>query len=282
MRRMLILLALCPAPALGQTPDARGEVALPTPTYRGIKPTAPIPVELHVRNEGGSDRQGLCVISSVLAAGMAQGVPGLNIPGYDERTGRNMPGKGSALWREAKSQPGGYSPDKLAALLNRIMPGEKWTSYIGTDPREIEKLIKQGYRVCSTMSTGQQYGYRGIHHFVNDTAYTTNGWSCVVDNNDPGMFHWMPAAERARRFRDGGQIWAFAWLRLPSQNRTPAALLFLAAFAMMGAATILFLNRGRADDAPIVPDRDFRPDPLRWASVPSQQRYGDGSTYLGI
>jgi hypothetical protein len=125
---------------------------LPTPTYRGIKPTAPIPVELHVRNEGGSDRQGLCVISSVLAAGMAQGVPGLNIPGYDERTGRNMPGKGSALWREAKSQPGGYSPDKLAALLNRIMPGEKWTSYIGTDPREIEKLIKQGYRVCSTMS----------------------------------------------------------------------------------------------------------------------------------
>jgi hypothetical protein len=240
-------LLLCPTIVSGQTPDRRGEVAIPEPVYRGVRASAPIPVELHVRNEGGSNGAGLCVISSVLSAGMAQGVPGLEVAGYDEASKGQKPGKGSLLWRTAKSRKGGYSPQKLADLLNEVMPGEKWVSYVGTDPTEIEKLTKAGYRVCATMNTGQQYGYKHIAHMVNDIHYETNGWSCVVDNNDPGMFHWMPAAERDRRLKDGGTLWAFAWLRKTSEVvRRPLTLILIASalFFAGGAIVILTLFRG--------------------------------------
>lgn len=244
MRRWLLVAILISLPTCvsGQVPDRRGEVAVPVPSYRGVNASAPIPVELHVRNEGGSDGAGLCVISSVLSAGMAQGVPGLNVSGLDEASGQNKPGKGSLLWRTAKARKGGYSPDKLAALLNEVMPGEKWVSYVGTDPSEIEKLTKAGFRVCATMNTGQQYGYRHIAHMVNDCHYETNGWSCVVDNNDPGMFHWMPTTERDRRLKDGGTLWAFAWLRKrkPIGTRSLTLILVASALCYVGGAVVLF------------------------------------------
>jgi hypothetical protein len=250
MRRSLRVwacLLLFPAMASGQIPDRRGEVALPNPVYRGVQASAPIPVELHVRNEGGSDGAGLCVISSVLSAGMAQGVPGLDIPGLDEASGQNRPGKGSMLWLAAKKRKGGYNPEKLAVLLNEVMPREKWVSYVGSDPLEIEKLTKAGYRVCATMNTGLQYGYKHIAHMVNDIHYETNGWACVVDNNDPGMFHWMPAAERDRRFKDRGTLWAFAWLHkvIQSSKRQPSLILLAAAVFFAGGAILLItLYRG--------------------------------------
>jgi hypothetical protein len=232
---------------LAQTPDRRGEIAIPEPAYQGVRASAPIPVELHVRNEGGSNGAGLCVISSVLSAGMAQGVPGLDIPGLDEASGGQKPGKGSKLWLAAKARKGGYSPDKLASLLKEVMPREKWVSYVGTDPSEIEKLTKAGYRVCATMNTGAQYGYRHIAHMVNDIHYETNGWACVVDNNDPGMYHWMPAAERDRRLKDHGTLWAFAWLRKTAKvARQPLSLIVIAAALLFagGAIVIITLFRG--------------------------------------
>jgi hypothetical protein len=246
--RVFACLLLFPALGLGQTPDRRGEVALLDPVYRGVRASAPIPVELHVRNEGGSNGAGLCVISSVLSAGMSQGIPGLDRPGHDEATGGEKPGKGSQLWRTAKSRPGGYSPDKLASLLNQIMPDQKWVSYVGTDPTEIEKLTKAGYRVCATMNTGQQYSYRPIHHMINVIHYETNGWACVVDNNDPGKFHWMPAAEYARRSIDGGTLWAFAWLyKVIAGVSSTSALILIASAVMLAAGAVVFLiiSRGR-------------------------------------
>jgi hypothetical protein len=180
------------------------------------------------------------VISSVIAAGMTQGVPGLETPGKDEHTGKQANGKGSALWLAAKRAPGGYGPPKLASILAKTVPGEKYSNYLGSDPLILESLVKKGYRVANTI-TRTPYG-NNIHHLVNTGHfdYSSNGWAMYEDNNDPGMYHWLPAREYASRLSDGGQIWLFWWDRLASPRKL-AALLFLATALMLASTTVLFL-----------------------------------------
>lgn len=221
--------ALFGALALGQspTPDRRGEVVLDRPEYKGIKANAPIPTNLHIRNEGGSDGAGLCVISSILANGRYQHVPGLE------------GGKDSNLWRTAKGRRGGYGPDKLANLVNEVMPGEKWASYVGRDTSILDKLSAEGYPIGSTMNTGALYGYSPIHHMISLTHYSKrDGYACVVDNNDPGKYHWMPTSEYDRRWIDGGIGWAWIWLRKPG-NLARVAVVVFASTLFIGGGFIL-------------------------------------------
>lgn len=241
-RLALALALLFPASTFAQTPDRRGELVTDTPTYQGRTASAPIPARLHVRNEGGSDGAGLCVISSILCDGMFQAVPGLESPGHDEASGQSAPGKGSGLWRAAKGARGGYSPDKLASLVNRIMPGEDWASYVGTDPSILDRLSRMGYAIGVTMNTGALYGYRPIHHMVSLVHFRADDFACVVDNNDPGKFHWMPADEFLRRWIDGGTGWAWIWLRRAS---LPQGLpLPLAIFLCTAGATACVVSGG--------------------------------------
>jgi hypothetical protein len=223
MRAVLVLLALASQP--GPIPDSRGEIALTVPEYRGVRATAPIPPSMHVRNEGGIDGAGLCVIASILANGQYQGVPGLE------------GGTASTLWRTAKRRPGGYSPDKLERLVSQVLPDEKWASYVGRDPSILDKLSRQGYPIGATMNTGALYGYRRIHHMISLIHYRTGEWASVVDNNDPGKYHWMPAAEFARRWVDGAYGWAWIWTRLPARPALFAGV-SVAAFALL--ALLLF------------------------------------------
>jgi hypothetical protein len=227
---LLDLAASCP----GQEPDGRGEVALREPAYRGTKASAPIPPELHLKNEGGSDGSGLCVIASVLINGRYQRVPGLE------------GGKDSELWRTAKGRPGGYYPEKLEKLLQEVMPDEKWTSYTGDDPTVLDTLSRMGLPIGATMNTGALYQYQPIHHMISLIEYRTGGLACVVDNNDPGVYHWMPAAEFARRWIDGGEGWAFAWSRVPTAVQVSviilsSALLFLASAVLVTGGIVLAL-----------------------------------------
>lgn len=223
----LVIWAIAWRNARAQTPDRRGEVATTQPEYQGVKANAPIPAELHIRNEGGSDGAGLCVISSILANGRYQGVPGLE------------EAKGSLLWRTAKSRPGGYSPQKLANLVNEVMPQEYWASHVGTDSSELRRLSAMGYPIGVTMNTGALYGYRPIHHMVSG-AHFDERWVSIVDNNDPGKFHWMPAAEFDRRWIDGGSGWAWIWTRLPASKESQFVLF---AVAIVSAGGILYALR---------------------------------------
>jgi hypothetical protein len=231
---------------VAQTPDGRGEVALDAPRYQGVRASAPLRAADHVRNEGGSDGAGLCVISSVVANGHYQGVPGIdkpgpgtsNVPGQFGRVD-DAPGKGSAIWRAAKARPGGYGPDKLAALVEKTMPGEKYASYTGRDPSILDSLSRKGLPIGATMSTGAFYNYRPIHHMISLVHYRAGQWACVVDNNDPGRFRWMPSAEFARRWIDGGIGWAWVWTRTQAFATAGAALpliLLAAALALVGIA----------------------------------------------
>jgi hypothetical protein len=208
-------------------PDRRGEVVTDSLTYQGTVAHAPIAPQYHVRNEGGSDGQGLCVIASGIASGMAQGIPGLDTPGYGTSNIRgntarvpDAPGKGSALWRAAKAAPGGYSPPKLKALLQRVMPEETWADYYGTDPEVLERWSASGFPINVTMNTGANYGYRRIAHMISMPHFQKGGYACVADNNFPGVFSWMPASEFLRR-QDGGVFWAWIWTRNPIRRPTP-------------------------------------------------------------
>lgn len=217
------------------TPDRRGEDVQEKPSYRGVNANAPIPPKFHVRNEGGSDGQGLCVISSILVNGQYQGVPGLNVPDAEGRAG-----KGSRLWRTAKSRPGGYGPDKLQRLVDQVMPGEKWASYVGRDTDVLDKLSAKGYPIGATMNTGQLYRYMPIHHMISLVHYSKrDNLACVVDNNRPGFYSWMPRAEFDRRWFDGGTGWAWIWTRLPQFVRDKKSLahvllILAAAFVAVG------------------------------------------------
>lgn len=236
MKRLPIAFLLAVAVAASgqaQTPDRRGEIALTAPTYQGVTATAPIPPEMHVRNEGGSDGAGLCVISSILANGQYQHVPDLE------------GAKDSLLWRTAKSRPGGYSPSKLEQLVSETMPNEKWAEYVGRDPSVLDTLSRKGYPIGATMNTGALYGYRPIHHMVSLIEYRNNGLACVVDNNDPGKYHWMPASEFARRWIDGGTGWAWIWTRLPAPTLATAvggvSLIFAAVVLLIASHRVRWL-----------------------------------------
>jgi hypothetical protein len=193
----------CLAPvALGQSPDGRGEVVLDVPVYRGVKADVPIPPELHLRNEGGSDGAGLCVITSLLINGRYQGIPAL------------ADGKASRFWKLAKSRPGGYYPEKLERYLDELretMPGVRWISWEGKVTDLIESYTRRGVPVACTTNTGALYGYQSIHHYIT-VAHLDADLACLIDNNDPGKYHWMPRAEFDRRFVDGLQGWLFIWI----------------------------------------------------------------------
>ena len=224
-RRLAFLyIFLAATTAWAQSPDKHGEVALDQPRYQGTTANAPIPPELHIRNEGGSDGAGLCVISSILANGMYQGVPGLE------------GGKRSTLWRDAKSRPGGYYPGKLEDLLKRTMPGEKWFSWEGDGTDLVAAYSAKGFPIGATMNTGALYGYQPIHHMIS-VIHLDDSWACVVDNNDPGKYHWMPRREYDRRFVDGKQGWGFVWLRDPVA--AGGDLLILASVLMVAACVLI-------------------------------------------
>lgn len=244
MRRLLafLLLFVC-APALAQSPDRRGEVAIDVPQYKGYWANVPIPTEMHFRNEGGSDGSGLCVIASTVINGHMQGVPDLD------------QGKGSALWRAAKGLPGGYGPDKLAHLVEQIMPGELYASYTGTDTGVLETLSAKGYPIGATMNTGALYDYAPIHHMISLVHYNkSQNLACVVDNNDPGKYHWMPATEFDKRWVDQGSGWAWIWTRI---NRKILSGLFAPAVLFAAALIIVCAAIQRTDASPSPEQVDY-------------------------
>ena len=205
----LLLSFALTAPTFGQAPpspvypepDKRGEVVIAEPAYQGHAASAPIPPGMHIRNEGGSDGSGLCVYASMVMDGAFQKIADLDLL------------KGSALWRYAKSRPGGSYPEKLVKDVDSVY-GERATvvSYYGKDATVLDDWSRRGYPIGATMGTGRNYQYKSIAHMISLLHYRTDGWACVLDNNFPGVYSWMPASEFDRRWKQpGGDGWAARW-----------------------------------------------------------------------
>jgi hypothetical protein len=222
LRVPLIVLAVLSSAATtrGQTPDYRGEVHTRVPRYKGTQAQVPVPLKWFVRNEDGSAPgpfDGLCVIAGTLIPGLYQGIPGFNVPGPPNTRGtmEGQAGKGSRYWRTAKSRPGGYNDTKLKAFVAEVVPGERYSSYLGTNAQVLEHVLKSGRPVAVTMNTGQNYNYSHIAHMVTLIHFEVGGMACVIDNNFR-EYCWMPADEFLRRWVDYGTGWAFWWVRQPS------------------------------------------------------------------
>jgi len=228
---ILVLLAGFAGGASAQQPDHRGEVITEEPEWRGVKASAPIPTWQHILNEGGSDGAGLCVIATNVIDGAYQDVEGLNA------------GKESPVWLMAKKRPGGYYPSKLEALFREAGLETAWFSAEGRAEEllpVIEYYTGQGIPVGVTMNTGRFYQYQTIAHMVSCLHLDAN-WACIVDNNNPGYYHWMPREEFARRLTGGRVGWIVALLKLAT-SETAVLLVYVAAGALVAAAALLALS----------------------------------------
>lgn len=235
-----------PPPRVYPEPDARGEVVISQPEYQGVRAAAPIPPQLHIRNEGGSDGAGLCVYASMVIAGAYQQAADL------------MGLKDSALWRYVKGRPGGSYPEKLIRDVQAVYgDGAKVTNYNGQDDTVMENLTEEKKPFGITFGQGRNYGNARIPHMVTGIHYSRKtGWACIVDNNFPGVYSWMPAVELKRRAMlldnslwvawwsgsmphdddadpaDGESPWVWVLVAL-----VPALILYLSPKGQPGAAT---------------------------------------------
>jgi hypothetical protein len=223
----VVALVICSA-ATGQdaTPDRRGEAWQAEPggeRFRGAVANVVIPLELRQQNARGTDRGGICVVTSATTNGRYQGIG----PDVDR------------LFAYAQTQPGGHSPNKLERQIQHVAPHLKYANYLGSDPEVLERLSRAGYPIGATMNTGRLYNYMPIQHMVSLVHFDRKGnLAAVIDNNKPEVTAWMPASEFERRWSGGGSGWAFVWDHAPPSVKAAA----LAATAAPAAILVYFFG----------------------------------------
>ena len=165
------------------------------PVYRDRYASAAIDNENHTQNEGGSDGEGLCVIASVYTLGKQYGIDL------------------SAVWEEAKRQPGGYYPEKFDALMKKVAPDVKYAHYLGKDYRVLVELSNRNLAIGITMDTGELYEFQQISHMLNGEHFDED-IAMFVDNNEPGVHRTVSAKEWMRRATlNNGQFWVLALVK---------------------------------------------------------------------
>lgn len=242
MRSLLLALAVLAAwspSALAQRPTGDQEVVTTVPELDGVRAMVPIPADFHLKNEGGSDGAGLCVITSNTSDGWFQDVPEF----VDAKT--------SKVWKLAKARPGGYYPEKFKQLLDEAGVQTPWIQAEGS-AEELTPVIRHylsiGIPVATTMAFSQRYqpGVPDgrIHHMI-QTIHLDDELACIVDNNFPGTYLWVTAAEYSRRLVDGpaGWIVAFLWgARVVAWGVIgAAALCVLGGLLLMAASAVVAL-----------------------------------------
>lgn len=125
-----------------------------------------VPLELRLRNSGGSDGprgpgsgSGLCVSTSIEVAGRYQGEPRL-----------------VGLQEKMKHEPGGGHPAKVDRMLAKYAPGAPYLQVEDADPAFLRLCLESGYLVCTTVMGGA--------HMVN-LVHLDGQWACLLDNNAP-------------------------------------------------------------------------------------------------
>lgn len=232
----LVVLASSATPLMAQRPTGNQEVVTEVPELDGVRAQVPIPAEFHLKNEGGSDGAGLCVITSNTSNGWFQDVPEF------------ADAKGSKVWRLAKSKPGGYYPEKFKDLLDEAGFQTPWLQAEGSAAElvpVIRHYLEMGIPVATTIAFSQRYqpGVPDgrIHHMI-QTVHLDDSLACVVDNNFPGTYLWMTADEYARRLVDGQAGWVVVLLwgaRATAWAIVAAAALFVVGGLILAATAVV-------------------------------------------
>lgn len=187
---------------LAQVPEAAAPNVIAGPTHDGEDVSCDLPGSLHMKNRGGSNGAGMCVMTSIEHAALWSGL--------DEY-------RGLRDW--CAKEPGGGYPSKvdrqLAAFCKeKGLSPPRYIQYEGKDPRALLELLDRTQRMaCLTYGWSPRYGQR-IYHMVNGVKF--NGrWAVALDNNYPGEsnYEWTTPEEFVRRVMHGdGSAWVFAWL----------------------------------------------------------------------
>lgn len=167
--------------------------------------TTDLPAAEHLRNRGGRDGAGMCVMTSIEMAARWQGIESM---------------RGLRDW--CAKDRGGAWPDKvdrqLRAFCRRrgiVVP--PYLQYEGRDPETVLNLCERtGRMACVTYGYSPRYGST-IAHMINCVKFGSH-WAVGLDNNFPGdgNYEWMNHAEFLRRIKHpGGSAWLFVWLAPP-------------------------------------------------------------------
>ncbi|GIW83080.1 MAG: hypothetical protein KatS3mg105_4887 [Gemmatales bacterium] len=161
-----------------------------------------LPVDQRLRNCGGADGAGMCVMSSIEMAARWCHLEEL---------------RGLRDW--CARQPGGAYPAKVDRQLRdfcreKKIPVPDYIQYTGSDIDLLRKALATGRMPAVTYTGNDGVRYRGrIAHMVN-LVQLNNDWAALLDNNGIGADEllWMTPEEFRRRFGIG---WVFLWLAPP-------------------------------------------------------------------
>lgn len=181
----LIVLLVASSPLLAQFTVTK------EPAFNGVRVTTDLPPSQHHRNVGSQvDGAGLCVYTSFWHAALWQSVKDVyEFRAYMER------------------RPGGSYPEKFDATLasyckSKGVPLPGYVQHTGGDVEFLKLALKTGRMVCVTycgVDGSGRYGGEVIAHMVN-LVYLDDQYGCILDNNFPGTFLWMPAREFVARW----------------------------------------------------------------------------------
>jgi hypothetical protein len=161
------------------------------PTHSGIRATADLPTTQHKRNVGGSDGAGLCVYTSAWHSAIWQDVRSL----FDFRA-----------WMQQR--PGGSYPEKFDTTMKGYCASKGITipdyiQHTGGDVEFLRLALRTGrmpaVTYCGVDGQGR-YGNQVIAHMVS-LAHLDSERAAIIDNNFPGNWLWMTAAEFIERWK---------------------------------------------------------------------------------
>lgn len=165
---------------VGSAPAQQGFTFTSEPTHQGVRAVVDLPLNQHKRNVGGSDGAGLCVYTSFWHSAIWASVKEVfGFRAYMER------------------RPGGSYPDKFAATLNNYcrekgIPVPAYIQHTGGDVEVLELALKTGRCPAVTYcGVDPFYGNQVIAHMVT-LVHLDSQWACIIDNNNPGKYLWMP------------------------------------------------------------------------------------------
>jgi hypothetical protein len=206
MRRLILLSAalLCLShAALGLAGEVGATTGGPV-SPEGVAARIVLPLDLHMRNTGGSDGAGLCVFTSIEMAGRWQNVSTLD---------------GLQAWM--RKRPGGGHPSKVDTVLKAFCAekGHPVPPYIQIESRDLDilRLAARTWRMPA-ITAAYLPGYRGrIAHMVDLAHAGQDGepWA-ILDNNFPGRWAWLSEPEFLRSYTGGsGNGWSVVLLDPP-------------------------------------------------------------------
>ncbi len=163
----------------------------------GVPIQLDFPTDRHQKNKAGKDGSGLCVFTSLGQAADWQHIETLR----DMRD-----------WM-THFNGGGY-PSKVTEYIQKKCTEAHVDvpEYVQVESGDLDVLrvaCKNGWMPCITygVSPTGRYGGKTIAHMVN-LVHAEGDEFAVLDNNYPGTFEWMSAAEFSRSYKQGrGKGW---------------------------------------------------------------------------